>query len=70
MSTTAAKADLMTKAELSEYSGIPVRTLTHLRHMRTGPRSAVIAGRVMYRKADVDAWIDAQFENDPTNTAV
>lgn len=64
-----AKAGLMTKAEVSEYTGIPVSTLSWYRHQRKGPPSTCIARRVLYRKADVDRWIDEQFENDPTNTA-
>lgn len=31
-------------------------------HMGTGPKSAKVGGRVMFRESDVMAWIDAQFE--------
>ncbi|MFP3579447.1 helix-turn-helix domain-containing protein [Arthrobacter sp. SIMBA_036] len=33
-----------------------------LRHNGKGPRSAKIAGRVMYREQDVIDWVNAQFE--------
>lgn len=63
------KAGLMKMTEVSEYTGISISTLRWLRHQRRGPKGGVVAGRVMYRQSDVDAWLDAQFENDPTNTA-
>jgi predicted DNA-binding transcriptional regulator AlpA len=51
-------------AEVSELTGIPVYTLKDYRAKGDkGPRSAVIAGKVKYKRADVLAWIDEQFEN-------
>lgn len=32
-----------------------------MRHMGTGPKSAKVGGRVMYRKSDVVAWVEAEF---------
>lgn len=64
-----AKAGLHRIDEISEYTGIPVSTLRFMRHERRGPKSALIAGRIVYRKEDVDAWLEAQFANDPTNNA-
>ena len=61
--------DLLTKKDVEEDYGIPVSTLSYLRHTRRGPRSGLVAGRVLYRRGDVERWIDEQFENDPTNTA-
>lgn len=43
------------------------RTQAQMRWMRfsgTGPKSALVAGRVMYREADIDTWIDEQFADD------
>lgn len=54
--------DLMTKAEVSGLTRIPVATLSWYRHNGTGPRSALIGGRVMYRRADVEKWLNDQFE--------
>jgi len=34
----------------------------YMRHAGTGPKSAKVAGRVMYREDDVDAYINAAFE--------
>jgi predicted DNA-binding transcriptional regulator AlpA len=45
----------------AEY-GIPVGTLYQWRHRRTGPRCALIGRRIRYRRADVERWIEEQFE--------
>lgn len=58
--------DLMTLPEVAQYLRKTEKQLRWMRHTRTGPKSALIGGRVMYRKRDVDAWLDEQFENDPT----
>lgn len=48
--------------EASNLLGIPVNTLKDYRAKGKGPRSAVICGKVKYRRADVLAWIDECFE--------
>lgn len=54
---------LMGYGEVSELTGIPVFTLKDYRAKGDkGPRSAVIAGKVKYKRTDVLAWIDEQFE--------
>lgn len=52
---------IMTMAEVAEITRIPVNTLRFYRHKGTGPKSGKIGGRIMYRRADVDAWIEEQF---------
>lgn len=59
--TTNRHFDLMTMDEVSEFVRIPVSTLRFYRHKGEGPRSGKIGGRIMYRRADVEAWIDAAF---------
>lgn len=51
--------DLMTTDEVSEYLRIPAATLRYFRHKgEGGPRSFRMTGRrVMYRRADVDAYL-------------
>jgi len=49
--------------EVAALTGIPTNTLRFWRHERTGPKSAKLGRRVVYREADVIAWIDAQFDN-------
>lgn len=54
---------LLKLPEVAELIGVPEATL---RFWRTdggrGPKSAKIGRRVVYREADVLAWIEEQFE--------
>ncbi|OLT21406.1 helix-turn-helix domain-containing protein [Ornithinimicrobium sp. CNJ-824] len=56
--------DLMTLPQVAELLQRPPATLRWLRSKGEGPRSAVIAGRITYRRRDVLDWIDAQFAAD------
>lgn len=53
---------LITLDEAAEYLRKTPAQLRWMRHAGTGPKSAKIGGRVMYRQKDVDDWIDAQFD--------
>lgn len=56
-------SDLLTLQEVSDWLRIPVATLRYWRHMGTGPKSANLGGRrVRYRRSDVLAWVEGQFE--------
>lgn len=55
---------LLTVSEAAERLRRPTATLRYWRAMGTGPRSARVGGRVLYREADLDAWIDAEFAAD------
>jgi DNA-binding transcriptional MerR regulator len=46
---------------VAEMTGLPEATLRYWRHVGIGPPSARLGRRVVYRRADVDAWIDEQF---------
>jgi len=48
-------------AEAAQRLGRPVATLYDWRYKGVGPRSAKIGGKVMYREADLEAWIEAAF---------
>ncbi|MGO3392600.1 helix-turn-helix domain-containing protein [Glutamicibacter arilaitensis] len=50
--------------EAAEFLRVPVATLRYWRHMGTGPKSARIGGRVMYKQVDLEAWINEQFEKE------
>lgn len=54
---------LLRIGQVSEWTGISENTLRFWRHKGIGPRSAKLGRRVVYREADVRAWIDAQFES-------
>ena len=49
--------------EFFELTGVPVNTQKDWRAKGgiKGPRSAVIGGKIRYRRCDVMAWLDEQF---------
>ncbi|TAM68232.1 MAG: DNA-binding protein [Microbacteriaceae bacterium] len=52
---------------LSETADVLRKTESQLRwqmHQGNAPASALIGGRRMFRRSDVDAWITAQFEKE------
>lgn len=49
--------------DVEAMTGISANTLRFWRHQKSGPKSAKLGRRVVYREADVIAWIDLQFEN-------
>ncbi len=52
--------DLLTIDEAAALLRTPKATLRYWRHLGTGPASFRLGRRVVYRSADVEAWIDAQ----------
>lgn len=52
---------LLTIDQAAEMLNRPVATLYDWRYKGTGPRSAKIGGKVMYRLADLEAYVDAAF---------
>jgi predicted DNA-binding transcriptional regulator AlpA len=47
--------------QAAEMCGQSVSTLRWWKQQGVGPRSAKIGRRVMYKRAEVSAWIDQQF---------
>ncbi|MGP5032153.1 helix-turn-helix domain-containing protein [Glutamicibacter arilaitensis] len=62
MSATAFELKLI--GEASEFLRVPVSTLRYWRQVGTGPQSARIGGRVMYKQIDLENWLNAQFDQD------
>jgi excisionase family DNA binding protein len=60
--TVNSERDLLTITEAAELLRAPVATLRYWRHLGTGPRSFRLGRRVLYRRDDLYAWIDAQHE--------
>ena len=58
--STDRQPDLLTIAEAAELVRAPVATLRYWRHLETGPRSFRLGRRVLYRRDDLHAWVDAQ----------
>ncbi|MGH1551005.1 helix-turn-helix transcriptional regulator [Leifsonia poae] len=55
---------LLTLAETAERLRKSEAQLRWMIHKKTAPKSAIIGGRRMFRLADVNTWIDAQFEKE------
>lgn len=55
-----ASSELLTLAEAAELLRAPVATLRYWRHLGSGPRSFRLGRRVLYRRDDLQAWVDAQ----------
>jgi len=53
--------DLLTLSETAEATRTPEATLRYWRHKGTGPRSFRIGRRVMYKREDVEAWVQTQY---------
>ena len=58
--------ELLTVTEVADRLRRPVATVRYWRATGTGPRSARVGGRVLYRESDVRAWVEAQFAADST----
>jgi hypothetical protein len=52
---------LLTLDEVAVLLRRSPQQLRYMRHVKTGPKSAKIAGRIMYRESDVLEFIEAQF---------
>ena len=55
--------ELLTISEAAELLRAPVATLRYWRHRDIGPRSFRLGRRVLYRRDDLVAWIDAHREH-------
>lgn len=56
---------LLTLRETAGVLRAPEDTLRYWRHIGTGPRSAKLGRRIVYREADVLAWVEQQFAANP-----
>jgi excisionase family DNA binding protein len=66
---TGPQPELLTISEAAELLRAPVATLRYWRHRNTGPRSFRLGRRVLYRRDDLHAWIDAQHRQSTTRRA-
>lgn len=56
-------ADVMTLDEVAAYIRTPKKTLYTWRSAGKGPRAMKYGGALRYRRADVDEWLNAQYED-------
>jgi hypothetical protein len=55
-------SNLMTLEEFAAFVNTPINTVRFWRQNGYGPKSARIGRRVMVRRSDAEAWVQAQFE--------
>ncbi|MCX7540616.1 helix-turn-helix transcriptional regulator [Corynebacterium antarcticum] len=53
--------DHLTTAQASELLGIPVATLRYWRSIGQGPRSFKMGRLTFYRRDELEAWVEAQY---------
>jgi predicted DNA-binding transcriptional regulator AlpA len=60
--------NLLNIAETSARTRTPEATLRFWRYQGVGPKSFKVGRRVMYKRADVDRWLEEQYNNQPLRT--
>ncbi len=58
-------SDYLTTAEVAELLRTPAETARFWRHVGKGPRWFKVGRRVLYRRSDVEAWIEQQYNDGP-----
>ena len=59
----ALNSEILYTEEVAALARKPVATLRWLRATGKGPKSGKLGRRVIYRRADVEAWIASAFED-------
>lgn len=54
--------ELMTVSEVAEQLRVPIDTLRYWRHVGRGPQPFKIGKHLRYRRGDVEAWIETQYQ--------
>jgi predicted DNA-binding transcriptional regulator AlpA len=63
-------SELLLIEEVAELTRLPLSTLRFYRHRGNGgPRSFKLGNRVVYRRSDVEAWIEQEFAKDTARSA-
>lgn len=53
--------DLLTTSEVAHLCRTPSETVRYWRHIGKGPRSFKVGRRVLYRREDVESWVEEQY---------
>jgi predicted DNA-binding transcriptional regulator AlpA len=61
---TQPEPELMLLPEVATMTRLSEDTIRWLRHTGEGPKSGKLGRRVVYRRSDVQTWIDAGFDRD------
>ncbi len=58
-------SEILLLEEVSELTRVPVPSLRYYRHVgEGGPRSFKLGNRVVYKRADVEQWIEERYNDD------
>lgn len=52
--------EYLSTRQVAEMTGIPAATLRYWRHASVGPASFTLGRRVVYRRTEVERWINEQ----------
>jgi excisionase family DNA binding protein len=58
--TTSATDELLTAQEAADYMGVTLRHIYQSRWLSTGPVSSKRAGRIVFRRNDIDAYLERE----------
>ncbi len=53
--------EFLTIAEVARELGVSEKTVRYWRYTGTGPKSARLGRRVLYRRSDLNDWVNAAF---------
>jgi predicted DNA-binding transcriptional regulator AlpA len=62
-------SDLLFGEEVAEITRIPLATLRFYRHAGKGPKSFRLGNRVVYKRADVESWIESRYAAEAERSA-
>ena len=57
-------ADYLTTVEVAGLCRTPSETVRYWRHTGYGPPSFRLGRRVLYRRSDVEAWLDGLYQDE------
>lgn len=60
---TSQECDFLGVQELADALGVPVRTVYAWRNKRLGPTGVRFGRHLKFRRSDVEAWIEQQYED-------
>jgi predicted DNA-binding transcriptional regulator AlpA len=56
-------SELLLIEEVADLTRLPLSTLRFYRHVgKGGPKSFKLGNRVAYKRSDVEAWIESQYQ--------
>jgi excisionase family DNA binding protein len=57
------RVEYLTTDEVATWVRSPAETVRYWHAVGRGPRSVKVGRRRLYRRADVEAWLDAQYDS-------